>query len=150
MIHIKRGIRHQDLTGSGVEAMSRTPTLFRVRSNDLCCCRVVVSHSFEKLEGGGKIDTTSLPPALFYTRTMKLLSAFASVALTAAVAPPRIELNLAQMGTAVQAGQGDTDWTERCPASANTNVQNCPFPEAKAFDHNNNEIGVREGGGGIN
>jgi hypothetical protein len=46
------------------------------------------------------------------------------------------------MGTAVQAGQGDTDWTERCPASATTNEQNCPFPEAKAFDHNNNEIGV--------
>ena len=75
---------------------------------------------------------------------MKLLSAFACAALTGAVAPPRIELNLAQMGDAVQASDRlDTDWTERCPASSKTNMNNCPFPEAKAFDHNNNEIGVK-------
>lgn len=36
----------------------------------------------------------------------------------------------------------DTDWTERCPASADTSEANCPFPEARAFDHNNQRIDV--------
>jgi len=75
---------------------------------------------------------------------MKLAIAFACVAAAAAVAPPRIELNLAQMSNLQKSKRQDTDWTERCPASARTNVQNCPFPQATAFDHNNNEIPVTE------
>jgi len=75
---------------------------------------------------------------------MKLMFAPALLAMAAAVAPPRIELNLEQMGSLTASKRTDTDWTERCPASARTNAGNCPFPQATAFDHNNNEIPVTE------
>jgi len=73
---------------------------------------------------------------------MKLAAALCA-AMASATAPPRISLNLDQM-TVSPSQRKDTDWTERCPASANTNPENCPFPEATAFDHNNNEIPVSE------
>jgi len=70
---------------------------------------------------------------------MKLLSAVACVALAGAVAPPRIELSLEGMTKSTSV---DTDWTERCPASHTTSEANCPFPVARAFDHNNQVIDV--------
>jgi hypothetical protein len=78
---------------------------------------------------------------------------FSAVAASAAVAPPRIELDLSAMsamgahtpivgvhdlgitqpdGTAVASRQ---DYSERCPAGGSTDHTNCPFPNAKAYDH---------------
>jgi hypothetical protein len=34
------------------------------------------------------------------------------------------------------------DWTERCPASVDTNVANCPTPQARAYDHKDKEVVV--------
>jgi hypothetical protein len=92
---------------------------------------------------------------------------FSAVALSAANAPPRIELDLSAMtsaykldasiyrthdqgkvqpinaagsaysGVAVKSRQ---DWTERCPAK--TTPAACPFPSAKAYDHQDSEVVV--------
>jgi len=87
---------------------------------------------------------------------MKL--SFALVAASAAVAPPRISLDLAgnsyklktsivrphdqglkqPNGAAVRSRQ---DWTEKCPAG-NSNGKNCPFPVANAYDHNDKSLTV--------
>merc|ERR1719160_2469852 len=95
---------------------------------------------------------------------MKYICAFALVALTSAVAPPRIELNMEEIkqgqATIVKhatkvhtydlpytqpdgTGVGSTqDWTERCPVK--TKAEFCPLPKATAFDHHNGELEVRK------
>merc|ERR1719409_2494234 len=79
-------------------------------------------------------------------------SVLAFLPLAAAMQPPRIELNLdgvehlaQNLGTkqpddtAVLSRQ---DWTERCPAGASTTTAQCPFPVAKAFDHQDQAVQV--------
>jgi hypothetical protein len=94
---------------------------------------------------------------------MKAALAFGIIGTAVAVQPPRIELNLEGLddliteseastigivsgvsqpdGTPVQSRQ---DWTERCPAGAETNEANCPRPVAHAWDHHENEVEVVE------
>ena len=92
---------------------------------------------------------------------MKLLIACVVAAAAGAVAPPKISLDLARGslirtlkqavphpegllqpdGTPVTSRQ---DWSEECAASTATSEATCPFPQARAFDHNDLSIQVRE------
>jgi hypothetical protein len=80
----------------------------------------------------------------------------------AAMAVPRIELDLSGIAEAQKVStihrshdlgrvqpNGEAvvsrqDWTERCPAAASTTEANCPFPIAKAFDHQDKKVKVTE------
>lgn len=91
---------------------------------------------------------------------MKLCLVALCATAALAHAPPRIELDLSGFQTLTQGVatveqhapvhyehevEGVTsvqDWTERCPAAASTNADNCPEPEAKAYDHHNGELDV--------
>jgi len=87
----------------------------------------------------------------------------ASIALCAAsavaVAPPKIALDLAALHNAYKldksvyrthdldaqkaAGvKSRQDWTEKCAAGVATNKDTCPFPVAKAYDHQDKEVTV--------
>ena len=75
---------------------------------------------------------------------------------------PRIELDLASVASLVtqlptpivsthdlgalqptgEAVMAKQDWTERCPASLDTNQGNCPRPQARAYDHHDKEVVV--------
>jgi hypothetical protein len=83
-----------------------------------------------------------------------------------AVAPPKIELDLSDLNLDNHPGgqllsaslerphdlgytqpNGDQvmsrqDWSERCPAGTGTNPTNCPFPVARAFDHQDESVEV--------
>lgn len=99
---------------------------------------------------------------------MKFLCAFALVGLASAVAPPRIELNMASLKAMhgvstlekhatplyykhdkgyVQPNGAEVksvrDWTERCPV-LESNAGNCPFPSATAYDHHNGQLPVEK------
>jgi hypothetical protein len=87
-------------------------------------------------------------------------SVLAFLPLVAAVPVPRIELDLSgthgekldqsiyrahDLGTAQPDGSkvlSRQDWTERCPAGAATTTTQCPFPIAKAFDHQDKAVQV--------
>ena len=85
-----------------------------------------------------------------------------------AVAPPRIELNMASLKAMhgvstlekhatplyykhdkgyVQPNGAEVksvrDWTERCPV-LESNAGNCPFPSATAYDHHNGQLPVEK------
>ena len=92
---------------------------------------------------------------------MKLLIACVVAAAAGAVAPPKISLDLAK-GSLVRTLKGAVphpegllqpdgtpvtsrqDWSEECAASTATSEGTCPFPQARAFDHNDLSIEVRE------
>ena len=87
---------------------------------------------------------------------MKLL--FLCAATAFAAAPPRIELDIAQAeklaesiyrphNDGLKQPNGDAvlsrqDYTERCSAGSST-FQTCPFPVAKAWDHQDKDISHR-------
>jgi hypothetical protein len=90
-----------------------------------------------------------------------MLFTAAILATAAAVAPPRIELDLSAMSNAYKlassvvrshdlgyqqtngaAVMSRQDWSEKCPAGATTNPTNCPFPSAKAWDHTDQDVDV--------
>jgi hypothetical protein len=92
---------------------------------------------------------------------MKAVLALALIAAAAAVAPPRIELDLSAMTNAYKLKRNiyrshdlgykqptgrkvlsRQDWTEKCPAGRSTNHVNCPFPSAKAYDHQDKIVSV--------
>ena len=80
----------------------------------------------------------------------------------AAAAIPRISLDLSAQGTLVTSAgpasdhpdgllqpdgskvKSRQDWSEECAASDVQSQATCPFPEAKAYDHNDQVINVRE------
>merc|ERR1719473_1110075 len=75
--------------------------------------------------------------------------------LAAAVAPPRIELDLSAMTSAAVVGPNTGtgthpdgtavntrhDWTETCAAGTSTHTS-CPFPNAAAYDHHDQKVAV--------
>jgi hypothetical protein len=78
-----------------------------------------------------------------------------TLALCAAVAPPRISLDLSAMASAGKlekpiyrsndlrpSEKSRQDWTEKCPAGVSTDMTTCPFPVAKAYDHQDKEVTV--------
>jgi len=69
---------------------------------------------------------------------MKLICAFALVALASAVAPPRIELDLAGK----RLSNSEKDYAARCPAGSST-IKTCPFPVARAYDHKEGDLTSR-------
>jgi hypothetical protein len=90
---------------------------------------------------------------------MKLSLCFAAVA--AAVAPPKISLTLDESASVTKLAPGivrehdqglvnpngkkvssQQDWTQRCPAGSATKA-NCPFPTAKAVDHQDQDVAVK-------
>jgi hypothetical protein len=92
-----------------------------------------------------------------------MLFSAAILATAAAVAPPRIELDLSAMNNAYKlassvvrshdlgyqqtngaAVMSRQDWTEKCPAATDgsTNPTTCPFPSAAAYDHQDSVVDV--------
>ena len=93
----------------------------------------------------------------------EMLFSAAILATAAAVAPPRIELDLSAMNNAYKlassvvrshdlgyqqtngaAVMSRQDWTEKCPAATDgsTNPTTCPFPSAAAYDHQDSVVDV--------
>merc|ERR1719183_2050143 len=73
---------------------------------------------------------------------------FLCAATAFAVAPPRIELDLASwdkrpLGEDPRAAGARHDWSARCPAGSATTISTCPFPVAKAWDHQDKDISNR-------
>jgi hypothetical protein len=73
-----------------------------------------------------------------------------------AVAPPKISLDLSAATTAGMLdkpiyrtddlrpeAKSRQDWTEKCPAGESTDSSTCPFPVAKAYDHQDKEVTVK-------
>ena len=83
------------------------------------------------------------------------LALLSCLALCAAVAPPTISLDLSAATTAAKLSKpiyrtndlrpeakSRQDWTEKCPAGVSTSTATCPFPVAKAYDHQDKEVQV--------
>jgi hypothetical protein len=92
-----------------------------------------------------------------------MVRVFALTALPlAAASVPRISLDLSAAGTLITSARpaqehpegfvqpdgakvmSRQDWSEECAASDATSQATCPFPEARAYDHNDQVIKVRE------
>jgi len=84
---------------------------------------------------------------------MKLSLIFCAAA--AAVAPPTIALDLAALHNAYKLEKpvyrkhdlhkgvkSRQDWTEKCAAGSGTTTKTCPFPVAKAYDHQDKSVKV--------
>jgi hypothetical protein len=97
-------------------------------------------------------------------RTQFVFAATVSAAAGSAIAPPRIELNLAndcslsnsnancrllhhvpalQHDHAIAGHPSVQDYTQRCPAKS-SDSDSCPLPTATAFDHHQNDVSVDE------